>query len=73
MLSVRLSRDLENRLTGLADRTHRSKSYYVKMALESYLKDQEDYLIAVTNYEEYLKSGKEGYTLEEMKKRYDLE
>jgi len=73
MLAVRLPKDLEDKLSHLADTTHRSKSYYVKMALESYLRDNMDYLEAVSSYEEYLKSGKKGYTLEEMKKRYELE
>jgi RHH-type rel operon transcriptional repressor/antitoxin RelB len=73
MLAVRLSKELEGKLTHLADSTHRSKSYYVKMALENFLREQGDYLEAVAAYEDYLQSGEKGYTLEEMKQRYGIE
>jgi RHH-type rel operon transcriptional repressor/antitoxin RelB len=73
MLAVRLSKTLEERLNHLSSKTHRSKSFYVKKALEKFLKEEEDYLEALASYEDYLRSGKEGYTLEEMKKRYGIE
>ena len=73
MLAVRLPKQIEEQLNALSQRTHRSKSYYVKKALEAYLKEEAVYLEAVEAYEEYLKSGKKGYTLEEMKARYDLD
>lgn len=73
MLSVRLSKDLEDQLTVLSQNTHRSKSFYVVEALKAYLQDQAEYLEAVASYEEYLRSGKKGYTLEEMKKRHGVE
>ena len=38
MLGVRLSQDLKQRLDQLSKETHRSKSYYVKIALEEFLK-----------------------------------
>ena len=43
MLSVRLSADLEEKLDKLSESTSRSKSFYVKQALERYLKDVDDY------------------------------
>jgi len=55
MLGVRLSKELDERLKALADKTHRSKSYYVKMAIEQLLEDQEDYLAALAAFE---KQGK---------------
>ena len=72
MLSVRVPKSLEERLDHIAARTHRSRSYFVKKALERYLEDEEDYIDAVAAYEEHLRSGKEGYTLEEMKSRYGI-
>ncbi len=63
MLGVRLSQDLEQRLTMLSSKTGRTKSYYVKKALEQYLEDQEDLMLAVARSNE----PGEFYTLEEAK------
>ncbi|AIK96579.1 type II toxin-antitoxin system RelB family antitoxin [Candidatus Odyssella acanthamoebae] len=51
MLGVRLSKELDDRLKALAEKTNRSKSYYVKKAIEQFLDDQEDYLAALAVYE----------------------
>jgi RHH-type rel operon transcriptional repressor/antitoxin RelB len=66
MLSVRLSKDLESRLDALAAKTHRAKSYYVKKALE-------EYEIAAAAYKEYIESGKQSVSFEDLKKKYDLD
>ena len=47
MLAVRLDPAMEKRLERLAHETGRSKSYYVKQAIESLLEEQEDYLLAL--------------------------
>ncbi|TVQ23899.1 MAG: ribbon-helix-helix protein, CopG family [Spirochaetaceae bacterium] len=47
MLAVRLDPETENKLNRLAHETGRSKSYYVKQAIESYLEEREDYLLAL--------------------------
>ena len=52
MLSVRLPDAIENRLSLLAEKTKRSKSYYVEHALEKFLDDEEDYLLALSRLEE---------------------
>ncbi|MFP6775260.1 MAG: ribbon-helix-helix domain-containing protein [PS1 clade bacterium] len=67
MLSVRLNSDLEEKLEQLSIKTNRSKSFYVKEALENYLNDMEDYfdaksrdsnseknMLNITDLEEYL-------------------
>jgi len=72
MLAVRLPQDLETRLTALSEKTQRSKSFYIKKALERLLEEEEDYADALASYEEYLRSGKKGFSLEEMKQRYEL-
>jgi len=41
MLGVRLDRELESRLSALAERTHRSKSYHAKEALARYIEQEE--------------------------------
>lgn len=72
MLAVRLSQSLEERLTALAERTHRSKSYYVKKALEEFLENKAEYEIAAAAYKEYLESGKKSISFEELMKRNGL-
>jgi len=56
MLTVRLSPELEARLTRLAKKTGRAKAYYVKRAIAEYLDDQEDYRIAISRLEDDLPS-----------------
>lgn len=51
MISVRLSEDVERRLASLAEKTGRSKSYYVRLAVEEFLEDREDYLMALSALE----------------------
>ncbi|MCX7116365.1 MAG: anti-toxin [Legionellales bacterium] len=69
MLAVRLPEQLETRLTQLSEETHRPKSYYVKLALEEFLTDREDRLLAIAR----LEKQNPRITLEEMEKRLDLE
>jgi RHH-type rel operon transcriptional repressor/antitoxin RelB len=44
MLSVRLDETIQTKLDNLANITKRSKSFFVKEALNSYLDDMADYL-----------------------------
>ena len=48
MLTVRLDPELEARLNELAEATGRSKSHYVRQALEEFLEDSADYLLAIS-------------------------
>ena len=68
MLAVRLDSTVEGRLAKLAHETGRSKSYYVKQAIENFLEDREDYLLtlAVLEKEEPRK------TLTEVRKELGL-
>jgi len=43
MLSVRLSKEMEERINRLAKSTQRPKSFFVKEALNNYLNDMEEY------------------------------
>ena len=47
MIAVRLDPTTDERLTRLANETGRSKSYYVKQAIDAFLEDREDYLLAL--------------------------
>jgi RHH-type rel operon transcriptional repressor/antitoxin RelB len=69
MVAVRLPKELDERLERVANETHRSKSYYIRKALEQYLEDKEDYLLAVARLEE--KNPR--ISLEEALKQLDLE
>lgn len=65
MLSVRISKELQDRIVHLAEATNRSRSYYVECALKKYLDEQEEYLLALSRLEE---KGP-NITLEEAKKQ----
>ena len=74
MLGVRLPDTLDQRLAQLAQKTHRPKSFYVKEALEAYLDAHESELSAIAEYEEQVRNGTlRTYSLEEIKKLYDLD
>jgi len=47
-LTVRLTPELEARLEELAESTGRSKSYYARQAIEEFLDDRADYLLALS-------------------------
>ena len=68
MINVRAP-ELESRLDNLSKKTGRTKSYYVKAALESFLDEQEEVQIAMKRIEDKLP----GISLEEMEKRLGLE
>lgn len=46
-VSMRLSEDLAKRLNRLAKTLERSKTYIIKKALQEYIEEYEDYLIAL--------------------------
>ncbi|MDZ7642072.1 MAG: DUF6290 family protein [Desulfurivibrio sp.] len=73
MHSVQLPEDLSARLASLAKATKRTKSYFLREALERSLEDLEDAYLAETAYETFLKSSKAAIPLEEVEKRLDLE
>lgn len=68
MLTVRLDSSVEDRLTQLAHETGRSKSYYVKQAIENFLEDREDYLLALA----VLEKEEPRKTLTEVRKELGL-
>jgi RHH-type rel operon transcriptional repressor/antitoxin RelB len=69
MLAVRLDPDVEKRLEKLAHETGRSKSYYVKKAIENFLEKQEDYLLALS----VLERNEPRRSLDEVRKELGLE
>lgn len=73
MLAVRLSKQTETRLNKLCEKTHKTKSYYVKKAIETMLEDEEDLADAISSYENYLRSGKKGFSIDELKAKYEID
>jgi RHH-type rel operon transcriptional repressor/antitoxin RelB len=73
MLSVRLPEELENRLNNLARATRRSKSYYVREAIERSIEDLEDAYLAESAYEEFLKKGMKSIGIEELEQSLGLD
>jgi RHH-type rel operon transcriptional repressor/antitoxin RelB len=52
MLAIRISEDLEQRLTRLSEKTGRTKSYYARKAIQEFIEDREDYLLAISVLEQ---------------------
>ena len=52
MIGVRLDEETEKRLTALAKSTHRSISFYVREAIQRYLAEEEDVLLALARIED---------------------
>ena len=69
MLAVRLDPATEERLTRLAEETGRSKSYYVKQAIQEFLEEREDYLLALS----VLERNEPRKSLAEVRKELGLE
>lgn len=57
-IAIRLEESTENRLNNLATQTGRTKTFYIKKAIEEFLEKKEDYLLGLavlenTNEKEY--------------------
>lgn len=68
-LTVRLSDEQERALEKLAADTGRTKSYYVKQALDQFLEDRADYLTALAALE--ADDGRR-FTLDEVRRELGL-
>lgn len=69
MLAIRLPAEIEERLSELAKRTGRTKTYYAKQAIVKYMDDLEDAYLAMERLE---KSGKR-WSQEELEQELDLD
>ena len=68
MLALRLPAKLEKRLEELAKKTGRSKGYYARLAIEEFLQDQDNYLLAISRLEKDLP----GIPIDEVERRLGL-
>ena len=72
-VSLRLPDDIAARLQRLADRTGRSKTFYVREAICEHLDDLEDMYLAEQRLVESRAGRSESVPLEELMSRYGLE
>ena len=68
-IALRLPPKLDKRLTELAQKTHRSKSFYAREAIEHYIEDLEDYYLAMA----VLNNPGKIYSMEDVEKMCGLE
>ncbi|MDD5240786.1 MAG: TraY domain-containing protein [Sulfuricella sp.] len=68
MLAVRLPEDIELRIEALAQQTGRTKSFYVREALQEHLDDLEDYYLA----EARRKQPQPGISLDDVERELGL-
>lgn len=68
-IALKVSPELDKRLTVLAKKTHRSKSYFAREALENYIEDLEDYYLAKA----VLENPGKIYSSEEVRKMCGLD
>ena len=71
--AVRLKPEIEHRLKYLVQETHRSKSFYIEQALEAYLDEREEFLLASSRWEAYKGSGQQGISLTEIEQKMSLD
>ncbi len=69
MLAIRLPEDIERRLTELASKTGRTKTFYAREAILDHLDEIEDKYLALSRLEN---PGKR-WSLEELEQGIDLE
>jgi len=69
MFSIRLPKDIENRINKLSEVTKRPKSFFVKEALNSYLSDLEEYYTALERKND---KNRELISIDELKRALEL-
>jgi len=73
MLSVRIPDDLAQRFETLAKETNRSKSFYIREALERAIDDLEDVYLAESRLEDLRAGRSRTYGLDEAEKHLGLD
>ena len=70
---MRISEELDQRLSNLAKKTGRTKTYYVLEILNEHIGELEDIYLAQTAYEEFRRSGANSVPLEDVEAELGLE
>lgn len=71
--SIRLPEEIERRLDELAERTGRTKAFYIRELILSHIEDLEDYYLAAEVVERLRKGQERTYTAREIKKDLGLD
>lgn len=66
MLALRLKPEVEKRLSDLALKTGRTKTFYATKAIEQQIDDMEDYYLAEKSYNDWISEGKKTYSIDEV-------
>lgn len=69
MLAIRLPEDIERRLTKLAEKTGRTKTFYAREAIVSHLEELEDTYLAASR----AKRPQKRWTQDELEAELDLD
>lgn len=73
MIAVRVPKNVEDRLTRLAKLTGRTKTFYVREALEEHLDELEETYLAERVLEEVRSGKEETVSLDSLIEKYGLE
>jgi len=71
-LSIKLDRDIEIRLNDLANKTGRTKTYYIREAINKHMEDLEDLYIADKRMAMYINGQNNIVPLEEVLLAYGV-
>jgi len=72
MFAIRLDEKLSSRLDAVAKKMGRSKTWFARKAIETYIDDMEDAALAAAAYEEYLLDGGASSPLDDVRRRLEL-
>ena len=73
MIAIRLPKEIKARLRDLAEKTGRTKTFYVREAILEQLDELEDLYLAEKRYEDLIAGRTKAIPLEEVMKRYGME
>jgi RHH-type transcriptional regulator, rel operon repressor / antitoxin RelB len=71
--SIRLPEEIEQRLDALAEKTGRTKAFYIREMILSHIDEMEDYYLAAEVVERLRKGQERTFTTEEVKKDLGLD
>ncbi len=72
MLAIRLPPEIESRLTALAQKTGRTKTFYARQAILAHLENLEDAYLAQAEYEAFRASGRKAIPGEDVERERGL-
>ena len=72
-VSIRLPKELEDRLAALANRTGRSKTWYIRQALEEHIEEMEEVYLAEQTLWRIREGLEDTVSLEDLVKQHGVE